>query len=151
MFSTSGMTARIISVSDICNWWSLNNLLLYTTLTLSIVAISASFVWCSQRQMPCAFCIIIWHMTYTDIWYHRAFACIGLHWHLAEERSAAWVTCSMYELVNWWGFSAWTTPDAWPSIRRSKRDTDSCWSPRCWSTQAAKCIYNYITTYYGYI
>ena len=39
------VVARIISVSDICNWWSLNNLLLYTTLTLSVVAISASFVF----------------------------------------------------------------------------------------------------------
>eukprot|EP00434_Breviolum_minutum_P043482 symbB.v1.2.038765.t2/scaffold5842.1/size23188/1 len=39
------VVARIVSVSDICNWWSLDNLLLYTTLALSIVAMSASFVF----------------------------------------------------------------------------------------------------------
>ena len=45
------MTARIVSASDICNWWSLSNFLLYTTLALSIVGMSASFVWCSQRKL----------------------------------------------------------------------------------------------------
>ena len=44
------ITARIVSVSDICNMWSLDNLLLYTTLTLSIVAMSASFVWRPQGE-----------------------------------------------------------------------------------------------------
>jgi len=39
------VVARIVSVSDICNMWSLDNLLLYTTLALSIVAMSASFVF----------------------------------------------------------------------------------------------------------
>ena len=42
--------ARIVALSDTdtCDLWSLHNFLLYTTLGLSVVAVSASFVWRPQ-------------------------------------------------------------------------------------------------------
>lgn len=51
--------------------------------------------------------------------------------HLADE----W---SMTRPMSWWGSSVWTTPGAWSLMQQSNRDIDLCWSPRCWSTQAAK-------------
>ena len=49
--------------------------------------------------------------------------------HLADE----W-TVTLF--VSWWGSSVWTTLGAWSLMQQSSRDTDLCWSPRCWSTQA---------------
>lgn len=40
--------ARIVALSDTCDLLSLHNFLLYTTLALSVVAVSASFVWRPQ-------------------------------------------------------------------------------------------------------
>jgi len=39
------VVARIVALSDTCHLWSLHNFLLYTTLALSVVAVSASFVF----------------------------------------------------------------------------------------------------------